>query len=147
MIATPRLRDCSAWEPLASTSGSPATRAGSCSRTPRATSSACSHLAPESVRLVLARCSVDYAGRLTAHLPMATRLLMVKADGCVSIHADGGAYKPLNWMSPPCRLDEGDGVWTVSSPKGETLTITIDEVLSDVTHELGVDPGLQKDGV
>ena len=99
------------------------------------------------MRLVVARCSVDYAGRLTAHLPMATRLLMVKADGCVSIHADGGAYKPLNWMSPPCRLDEGDGLWTVSSPKGETLTITIDEVLSDVTHELGLDPGLQKDGV
>jgi RecB family endonuclease NucS len=99
------------------------------------------------MRLVIARCAVDYEGRLTAHLPMATRLLMVKADGCVSIHADGGAYKPLNWMSPPCRLVEEDGRWLVESPKGERLTITIDEVLSDVEHELGLDPGLQKDGV
>jgi endonuclease len=99
------------------------------------------------MRLVIARCSVDYEGRLTAHLPMATRLLMVKADGCVSIHADGGAYKPLNWMSPPCRLSEQDGRWVVSSPKGETLTITLEEVLSDVEHDLGIDPGLQKDGV
>ncbi len=99
------------------------------------------------MRLVVARCSVDYAGRLSAHLPMAPRLLMVKADGCVSIHSDGGAYKPLNWMSPPCRLEESQGVWTVSNAKGETLTITIDEVLSDVSHDLGVDPGLQKDGV
>src|SRR5205085_1995036 len=99
------------------------------------------------MRLVIARCAVDYEGRLTAHLPMATRLLMVKADGCVSIHADGGAYKPLNWMSPPCRLVEEDGQWIVSGLKGERLTITIDEVLSDVDHELGVDPGLQKDGV
>ncbi len=99
------------------------------------------------MRLVIARCSVDYEGRLTAHLPMATRLLMVKADGCVSIHADGGAYKPLNWMSPPCRLSEEEGRWVVSSPKGETLTITLEEVLSDVEHDLGIDPGLQKDGV
>jgi len=99
------------------------------------------------MRLVIARCSVDYEGRLTAHLPMATRLLLVKADGCVSVHADGGAYKPLNWMSPPCRLVESADRWTVTSPKGERLTITIDEVLSDVTHELGLDPGLQKDGV
>jgi RecB family endonuclease NucS len=99
------------------------------------------------VRLVVARCQVDYDGRLTAHLPMATRLLLVKADGSVSIHADGGAYKPLNWMVPPCRLAEEPGRWIVSNPKGETLTITIDEILSDTTHELGVDPGLQKDGV
>jgi hypothetical protein len=99
------------------------------------------------VRLVIARCSVDYAGRLTAHLPLATRLLMVKADGCVAIHADGGAYKPLNWMNAPNRLIEGDGVWTVTNPKGETLTITLEEVLHDSAHELGVDPGLQKDGV
>jgi RecB family endonuclease NucS len=99
------------------------------------------------MRLVIARCSVDYAGRLTAHLPMATRLLMVKADGCVAIHADGGAYKPLNWMTPPCKLVEAEGSWTVSNPKGETLTITIEEVVSDSSHELGVDPGLQKDGV
>jgi endonuclease len=99
------------------------------------------------VRLVIARCSVDYEGRLSAHLPMATRLLMVKADGCVAIHADGGAYKPLNWMNAPNRLVEGDGAWTVTNPKGERLTITIEEVLSDSAWDLGVDPGLQKDGV
>ena len=67
------------------------------------------------VRLVIARCSVDYIGRLTAHLPMASRLLLVKADGSVSIHADDRAYKPLNWMSPPCTLAEGDGTWTVTN--------------------------------
>jgi endonuclease len=87
-------------------------------------------------------------GRLTAHLPMATRLVLVKADGSVSIHADDRAYKPLNWMSPPCRVDEGDGsVWTVTNPAGEQLVITIDRVLHDSSHDLGVDPGLQKDGV
>ena len=99
------------------------------------------------MRLVIARCSVDYAGRLTAHLPMATRLLLVKADGSVSIHADGGAYKPLNWMVPPCSIAEEPGQWVVSNPKGETLTITIEEVVSDSSHELGTDPGLVKDGV
>jgi endonuclease len=99
------------------------------------------------VRLVIATCSVDYVGRLTAHLPMATRLLMVKADGSISIHADDRAYKPLNWMSPPCRIVETDGSWTISSPKGERLTITIEAIHADVTHQLGVDPGLQKDGV
>jgi hypothetical protein len=103
------------------------------------------------VRLVIARCSVDYAGRLSAHLPLATRLLVVKADGSVLVHADGGSYKPLNWMSPPCRLVEepaGDGLrWTVENRAGETLVITLEEVLSDSTHELGVDPGLLKDGV
>ena len=99
------------------------------------------------MRVVIATCSVDYQGRLSAHLPMATRLLMVKADGCVAIHADGGAYKPLNWMNAPNRLEEGDGVWTVTNPKGETLRITLHEVLSDAAWELGVDPGLQKDGV
>ena len=99
------------------------------------------------MRLVVARCSVDYSGRLSAHLPSAVRLLMVKADGCVAIHADGGAYKPLNWMNAPNRLVEGDGTWTVTSPKGETLTITLEEVFSDLSHELGPDPGLQKDGV
>jgi RecB family endonuclease NucS len=99
------------------------------------------------MRLVIARCSVDYAGRLSAHLPMATRLIMVKADGCVAIHADGGAYKPMNWMTAPNHLVEGDGEWTVTNPKGETLTITIDEIVSDSAHELGVDPGLSKDGV
>ena len=99
------------------------------------------------MRIVIARCSVDYAGRLTAHLPEAIRLVMVKADGCVAIHADGGAYKPLNWMNAPNSLrDEGDR-WVVSNPKGETLTITLHEVLSDSEHDLGDDPGLQKDGV
>ncbi|MCU0309941.1 MAG: endonuclease NucS [Acidimicrobiales bacterium] len=99
------------------------------------------------MRLVIARCSVDYQGRLAAHLPNATRLIMVKADGCVAIHADGGAYKPLNWMNAPNRLVEEEGRWVVTNPKGETLTITLDEVLHDSAHELGVDPGLQKDGV
>src|SRR5881227_292114 len=99
------------------------------------------------MRLVIARCSVDYVGRLTAHLPTAPRLLLVKADGSVSVHADGGAYKPLNWMSPPCVLREEPGRWTVTNKAGETLTITIDEVLSDSSHDLGVDPGLVKDGV
>jgi RecB family endonuclease NucS len=99
------------------------------------------------MRLVIARCSVDYAGRLSAHLPMAPRLIMVKADGCVAIHADGGAYKPLNWMNAPNTIAETEGEWVVRNPKGETLTITIEEVFSDTAHELGLDPGLQKDGV
>ena len=99
------------------------------------------------MRLVIAHCSVDYDGRLSAHLPLAPRLIMVKADGCVAIHADGGAYKPLNWMNAPNRLVEEEGRWVVTNPKGETLTITIDEVVHDSAHELGLDPGLQKDGV
>jgi endonuclease len=99
------------------------------------------------MRLVIARCSVDYQGRLSAHLPMAERLIMVKADGCVAIHADGGAYKPLNWMNAPNRLNETDGEWTVTNPKGEKLIIIIEEIISDTSHQLGVDPGLQKDGV
>jgi len=99
------------------------------------------------VRLVIARCQVDYVGRLTAHLPMAPRLLLVKADGSVSIHADDRAYKPLNWMSPPCWLEEAPGVWTVRNKADESLVITIEEVLHDSRHELGVDPGLVKDGV
>jgi endonuclease len=99
------------------------------------------------VRLVIARCSVDYVGRLSAHLPMATRLLIVKADGSVLIHSDGGSYKPLNWMSPPCRLEESPGSWRVVSKGGEELRITIEDVLHDSTHELGIDPGLTKDGV
>src|SRR5215468_863834 len=99
------------------------------------------------VRLVIARCSVDYLGRLTAHLPMAPRLLLVKADGSVSVHADDRAYKPLNWMSPPCTLAEGPDRWTVTNKAGEQLVITIEEVLHDSAHELGVDPGLRKDGV
>jgi len=99
------------------------------------------------VRLVIARCSVDYVGRLTAHLPSALRLLIVKADGSVLVHSDGGSYKPLNWMSPPCRLAEEPGRWTVTNKAGETLAITIEEVLSDTSADLGVDPGLVKDGV
>jgi RecB family endonuclease NucS len=99
------------------------------------------------VRLVTARCSVDYTGRLSAHLPEAVRLIMVKADGCVAIHADGGAYKPLNWMNAPNTLREGNGIWEVTNPRGETLRITLHEVFSDTSHELGADPGLQKDGV
>ncbi len=99
------------------------------------------------MRLVIAKCSVDYIGRLTARLPPATRLILVKADGSVSIHADDRAYKPLNWMSPPCSLREEHGVWRVVNKAGEELVITIDEVVHDSTHELGVDPGLTKDGV
>ena len=104
------------------------------------------------MRLVIAKCQVDYAGRLTAHLPMATRLILVKNDGSVLIHSDGGSYKPLNWMSPPCKVVEGvngDGAveWTVTGKDDDTLRILLEEVLSDQVHDLGVDPGLQKDGV
>ncbi|SHK18724.1 hypothetical protein SAMN05443637_103279 [Pseudonocardia thermophila] len=99
------------------------------------------------MRLVIARCQVDYVGRLTAHLPMAPRLLLIKADGSVSVHADDRAYKPLNWMSPPCWMEEKPGVWTVRNKADESLVITIDEIMHDSTHELGVDPGLVKDGV
>jgi len=100
----------------------------------------------------VARCQVDYAGRLTAHLPMATRLIMVKNDGSVLIHSDGGSYKPLNWMSPPCRVAEGvdeggTAEWLVTGRDDDTLRILIDEVLHDSAHDLGIDPGLQKDGV
>ena len=99
------------------------------------------------MRLVIARCSVDYVGRLTAHLPMAPRLLLLKADGSLSVHADDRAYKPLNWMSPPCVLVESDSLWTVTNKSGEQLRITIEAILHDSIHELGVDPGLSKDGV
>ncbi|MDQ6873965.1 MAG: endonuclease NucS [Actinomycetota bacterium] len=99
------------------------------------------------MRLLIARCSVDYLGRLTAHLPMAPRLILVKADGSVAVHADDRAYKPLNWMSPPCAIQVADGVWRVTNRTGDQLVITIDEVLHDSAHQLGVDPGLQKDGV
>ncbi|MCQ1999149.1 endonuclease NucS [Arthrobacter zhaoxinii] len=111
------------------------------------------------MRLVIARCSVDYVGRLRAHLPLAVRLLMVKADGSVLIHSDGGSYKPLNWMSPPATLrslepDETDAeagvteVWNVQSAKtDDRLIISIYERFSDVSHDLGTDPGLIKDGV
>ena len=104
------------------------------------------------MRLVVATCTVDYAGRLASHLPRATRLLLVKADGSVSIHADDRAYKPLNWMSPPCAVSEStndsdETVWTVINKAGERLIITIHEVIHDSEHELGQDPGLIKDGV
>lgn len=90
---------------------------------------------------------MDYAGRLDAHLPEAVRLIMVKADGCVAIHADGGAYKPLNWMNAPNTIvDEGER-WVITNPKGETLTIRLHEVIADLAHDLGDDPGLKKDGV
>lgn len=114
------------------------------------------------MRIVIARCQVDYAGRLTAHLPLATRVIMVKADGSVLVHSDGGSYKPLNWMSPPCTLTVGDpvpgeddvaadgvtAVWTVQNDKtDDRLVISLHEILHDSTHDLGVDPGLVKDGV
>ncbi|MEY4171227.1 MAG: hypothetical protein RLZ94_2300 [Actinomycetota bacterium] len=103
------------------------------------------------MRIVVARCTVDYAGRLTAHLPEAVRVLMVKADGSVLVHADGGSYKPLNWMSPPCRLvvSEEDGMttWRVENKAGEELVVRIHDVHAELEHELGVDPGLVKDGV
>jgi RecB family endonuclease NucS len=99
------------------------------------------------VRLVIAKCSVDYAGRLSAHLPLAMRLLIVKADGSVLVHSDGGSYKPLNWMSPPCRLAESASEWVVTGKSGETLTVRIEEIVSDASYALGDDPGLVKDGV
>ena len=99
------------------------------------------------MRLVIARCSVDYAGRLAAHLPSALRLLIIKADGSVLVHSDGGSYKPLNWMSPPCRLTEEESRWIVTGKNGETLTIELEEIISDSSYHLGQDPGLVKDGV
>ena len=99
------------------------------------------------MRLVIARCSVDYSGRLTAHLPEANRLIMVKADGTLAIHSDGNASKPLNWMVAPNVLETHQDRWVVYNNKGESLTIWIEEILEDVTHDLGEDPGLQKDGV
>ena len=100
------------------------------------------------MRLVVVTCSIDYKGRLQAHLPSANRLIMVKADGCVAIHADTrGAYKPLMWMNAPNRIVETEQSWIITNPKGEHLYITIEEVLSDTSFDLGDDPGLQKDGV
>jgi RecB family endonuclease NucS len=99
------------------------------------------------VRLVIARCSVDYSGRLDAHLPEATRLIMVKADGTLAVHSDGNASKPLNWMVAPNVVEIRDDRWVVTNNKGERLTIWITEILEDVTHDLGEDPGLEKDGV
>jgi RecB family endonuclease NucS len=111
------------------------------------------------MRLVVASCSARYSGRLNAHLPLATRLVVVKADGSVLLHSDGGSYKPLNWMSPPCTLAVSEpsaealaagvtAVWTVQHQKSDDrLEIDLYEVLHDSAHELGVDPGLVKDGV
>jgi RecB family endonuclease NucS len=99
------------------------------------------------MRLVIATCEVVYEGRLRAHLPPATRLLMVKADGSLSIHADERSYKPLNWMNPPCTIKEEPGRWIVENQKGERLVIDLHEVIADIDHALGVDPGLSKDGV
>lgn len=101
---------------------------------------------------MVATCRVDYTGRLSAHLPTAKRLLLLKADGSVSIHADDRAFKPLNWMNPPCEVrqteDENGQVWTVTHAKtDDKLVISIDEIHHDSEHELGVDPGLEKDGV
>jgi endonuclease len=99
------------------------------------------------MRLVIARCAVHYEGRLEAHLPSAVRLIMVKADGCIAVHADGGAYKPLNWMNAPNTLVIDGERWVATNPKGERLVITVEELLSDSDHPLGADPGLRKDGV
>ena len=111
------------------------------------------------MRLVIARCSVDYTGRLNAHLPLATRLLVHKGDGSLLVHSDGGSYKPLNWMSPPCSFapevpgdEEASAgvveVWRVTHRKtGDALRVQIYEIIHDSQHELGIDPGLQKDGV
>lgn len=106
------------------------------------------------MRLVVATCRVDYVGRLTAHLPMAPRLLLVKADGSVSVHADDRAYKPLNWMTPPCTFVESEHpedpdslLWVVENKTGDQLRIAISEIHHDSSHELGPDPGLIKDGV
>lgn len=99
------------------------------------------------MRLVIADCSVDYAGRLSAHLPSATRLLVVKADGSVLVHGDAGGYKPLMWMTPPCTTVEAGGVWTVTNKAGEQLVVTVSRVHADTAHDLGADPGLVKDGV
>jgi len=111
------------------------------------------------VQLIVARCQVDYAGRLTAHLPLATRLILKKADGSLQIHADDRAYKPLNWMSAPCTLtrtapvpemglpDEIVEVWLVRNTTGDTLQIAVAEILDELAYDLGPEPGLRKDGV
>lgn len=111
------------------------------------------------MRIVVADCSVDYAGRLSAHLPRAKRVLMLKNDGSILVHSDGGSYKPLNWMSPPCSLTELDlddeqreaGIevaWQVTHKKtADKLVVSVFEILHDTSHDLGVDPGLIKDGV
>lgn len=99
------------------------------------------------MRLVIARCTVDYSGRVSAHLPEAVRLIMVKADGTLAIHSDGNASKPLNWMVAPNHIEAHEDRWLVTNSRGERLLITFSEVFEDVTHQLGDDPGLVKDGV
>jgi endonuclease len=99
------------------------------------------------MRLLVARCSATYDGRLSSTLTSAVRLVMVKADGCVAIHADVGAYKPLNWMNAPNHLDDQGERWVVTNPKGEVLTIELDEVFEDVSYELDTGRGLTLDGV
>jgi RecB family endonuclease NucS len=99
------------------------------------------------VRVLVANCSVEYDGRLGARLPPARRLIMLKADGSIAVHADAKAFKPLNWMSPPCAVREADGTLVATNPSGERLTIELHEVLHDYVVELGDDPGLAKDGV
>lgn len=99
------------------------------------------------MRIVVARCVVDYVGRLSSHLPNAVRLIMIKSDGCVAVHADGGAYKPLNWMNAPNFFKDETDAWTITNTKGELLKISFTEVISDETYEIGSDPGIQKDGV
>lgn len=99
------------------------------------------------MRIVVADCTVTYAGRLSAHLPRATRLILIKADGSLLVHAEAGAYKPLNWMNAPNHLVEEDGRWIVTNGKQEELTIDLHEIHLDTVVEMGEDPGLQKDGV
>lgn len=99
------------------------------------------------MRLVVAQCTVTYSGRLSTVLPSGVRLVMVKADGCVAIHADAGAYKPLNWMMAPNHVAESENQWVVTNSKGESMTIDFEEVFSDSTHDMEVGPGLLKDGV
>jgi endonuclease len=99
------------------------------------------------VRVLVANCSVEYEGRLGARLPPATRLILLKADGSIAVHADAKAYKPLNWMSPPCTVREEDGRLVATNPGGETLTVELHEVVHDYFVDLGDDPGLSKDGV
>ena len=99
------------------------------------------------MRIVVATCTVDYEGRLSSHLPEATRLILVTATGSLSIHSDDRAYKPLNWMNPPCWIEEEPGRWVVTNPKAERLVITMHAVHSDTAHDLGEEPGLVKDGV
>jgi endonuclease len=99
------------------------------------------------MRLLVARCSVRYEGRLGARLAPAVRLILCKADGSIAVHSDAKAYKPLNWMNPPCTIVETSETIVARNPQGEALHIELDEVLHDATIDIGEDPGLEKDGV